>query len=128
MGTLIAVAAAKEYMPKLSLKAVNTGVSAASTLLENIEKALRGRYGAAFDASLFTPSTAQVMTSQRAKNLNERIANFAPVTRVRIFKRETVDGRDTFSAIVETPRRFFLWRIIVDANGKVVEMNLDEEE
>ncbi len=128
MGTLIAVAAAKEYVPKLSLKAVNTGVSADATMLGNIEKALHGRYGSAFDTSFFTAPGAQTITSQRAKNLNERIAKFAPVTRVRFCKRETLDGRDTISAIVETSRRLFLWHIIVDANGKIVEMNLDEEE
>jgi hypothetical protein len=68
------------------------------------------------------------MTSQRAKNLNERISKFAPVTRVKFFKREIVDDRDTISAVVETARKLFLWRVIIDANGKIIEMNLDEEE
>lgn len=128
MGTLIATAAAKHYVPKLSLKAVNTGISADQALIANIEKALRGRYDGTLDASLFTASAAQSMTSQRAKNLNERVSKFAPATRVKLFKRETIDDRDTVSVIVETARRIFLWRVIVDANGKIVEMNLDEEE
>jgi D-alanyl-D-alanine carboxypeptidase len=128
MGTLIATAAAKHYIPKLSLKAVNTGISVDAALAAIIEKALRGRYNGTFDASLFTTSAALSISSQRAKNLNERVSRFAPVSRVKLFKRETVDDRDTVSAIVETARRIFLWRIIVDANGKIVEMNLDEEE
>ena len=128
MGTLIATTAAKAYIPKLSLKAVNTVVSADPALLANLEKALRGRYDGRLDPSLFTTSTAQTLGSQRAKTLNERIAKFAPVVRVKFFKRESSDGRDTISSIVETAKRIFLWRVIVDANGKIVEMNLDEEE
>ncbi|MEO5860371.1 MAG: serine hydrolase domain-containing protein [Pyrinomonadaceae bacterium] len=128
MGTMIATAAAKHYIPQLSLKAVNTGISADQALLSNIEKALRGRYDSIFDAGLLTSAAARSMASQRAKNLNERIAKFAPITSVRFFKREAADGRDTFSAIVETARRIFLWRVVVDDNGKIAEMNLDEEE
>ncbi len=128
MGSLIATAVAKSYIPKLSLKAVNMGISADSQLFANIERALRGRYEGNVDASLFASTSASLMTSQRAKNLNERIAKLSPVTRVKFFKREMVEERDTISAIVETARRIFLWRVVVDANGKIVEMNLDEEE
>jgi len=128
MGSIIATTAAKQYVPKLSLKAVNTGISADPQLLANVENALRGRYNGSVDANLFTASTAQTMTSTRSKNLNERVARFAPVVRVKFFKRETIDGRDTISVLVETARRFFLWRVSVDANGKITEMNLDEEE
>lgn len=128
MGSLVAIAAAKQFVPKLSLKAVNTVVSGDSTLLWNIEKTIRGRYDGSLDATLFTPSAAQAVSSQRAKNLNERIKNFAPITRVRFVKREMIDERDTITAIVETARRIFLWRVVVDENGKIAEMNLDEEE
>ena len=128
MGSIIATAAAKEYIPNLSLKAVNTAVSADPALLANIGKALRGRYDGSVDTNLFTTSTAQTMTSQRAQSVNDRLKNFAPIARVKFVKRETVDGRDTISAIVETARKIFLWRVVVDENGKIVEMNLDEEE
>jgi hypothetical protein len=60
--------------------------------------------------------------------LNQRIGKFAPLTRVRSVKRETVDARDTITVIVETAKRIFLWRVVVDENGKIVEMILDEEE
>lgn len=128
MGTMIATASAKHYIPKLSLKAVNTGITADPLLLSNVEKALRGRYDGTLDATLFTSSAAQTMSSQRVKTLNERIAKFSPITRVRYVKRETVSERDTISAIVETSKRTFLWRVVVDENGKIVEMILDEEE
>ena len=128
MGSIVATAVAKEYVPKLSLKAVNTVLSADPGLLANIEKALRGRYDESVDANLFTVAAAQIMSSARSKNLNERLMKFAPITRVRFIKRQTVDGRDTISAIVETSRRLFLWRVIVDESGKIAEINLDEEE
>ena len=128
MGSIIATTAAKTYIPKLSLRAVNTVLSADPSLLANIDKALRGRYDESVDANLFTTAAAQLMSSARSKNLNERLMGFAPITRVRFIKRQTVDGRDTISAIVETSRRLFLWRVIVDESGKIAEINLDEEE
>jgi D-alanyl-D-alanine carboxypeptidase len=128
MGTLIATASAKHYIPKLSLRAVNTGISADPALLANIERTVRGRYDGMLDTTVLTSSFAQTVSSQRAKNLNERIAKFAPVTRVRFVKREMIDARDTLTVIVETTKRIFLWRVVVDENGKIAEMNLDEEE
>jgi CubicO group peptidase (beta-lactamase class C family) len=128
MGTLVATAAAKHYIPSLSLKAVNTVVSSHPSSLSNVEKALRGRYADGPDAGLFTTAAAQSLGSLRAKNLNGRLKTFAPVVLVKFVKRETVDGRDTLSAIVETARRIFLWRVTVDGNGMISEMNLDEEE
>jgi len=128
MGSLIAVAAAKQYIPKLSLKAVNTVVSGDPIVMRNVERVLRGRYEKTHDAELFTPSASRTLSSTRAKNLNERIAKFAPVTRVRFVKDETEDQRDTITAIVETAKRIFLWRVVVDRDGKITDMTLDEEE
>lgn len=128
MGTLIAIASAKHYVPKLSLKAINTVVSRDGMVFTNIDKALRDRFAKTHDATLFTSSASQSITSTRAKSLDERIAKFAPVSQVRFVKRETVDARDTITAIVETAKRIFLWRLVVDENGKITEMNLDEEE
>ena len=128
MGSLIAVAAAKHYVPKLSLRAVNTVVSADAGSFGNVEKALRGRYDGSVDATAFTESAARAAGSQRAKNLNERLKKFAPIARFRFVKLEKVEGRETISAIVDTPGRMFLWRVTVDENGKITEMNLDEEE
>ena len=128
MGTLIAIASAKHYVPKLSLRAVNTVVSGDATVLGSIETALRGRFARTHDTTLFTTSASQSLTSTRAKNLDERLAKFAPVARVRFVKRETVDARDTITAIVETAKRIFLWRVVVDENGKIIAMDLDEEE
>jgi CubicO group peptidase (beta-lactamase class C family) len=128
MGSIVATAVAKEYVPKLSLKAVNTVLSADPGLLANIEKALRGRYDESVDANLFTVAAAQIMSSARSMILNDRLMKFAPITRVWFIKRLTVDGRDTISSMVETSRRLFLWRVIVDESGKFAEINLDEEE
>lgn len=128
MGSLVAVAAAKHYIPKLSLKAINTVVSGDPIVMRNVERALRGRYEKTHDAELFTPSASRTLSSTRAKNLNERIAKFAPVTRVRFVKDETEDQRDTITAIVETAKRIFLWRVVVDRDGKITDMTLDEEE
>ena len=128
MGSIIATSAAKYYIPKLSLKAVNTVLSADPVLLGNIDKAVRGRYDGVLVSSMLSASAARALSSQRAKLLTERLKNFAPIARVKFVKRETIDERDTISAIVETSQRLFLWRVSVDATGKITEMNLDEEE
>jgi hypothetical protein len=62
------------------------------------------------------------------ETLNDRLKEYAPITRVKFFKQESADGRDAISAIVETSRRIFLWRVIVDENGQIAEMNIDEAE
>jgi CubicO group peptidase (beta-lactamase class C family) len=128
MGTLIATVAAKQYIPKLSLKAVNTAVSGDPSVMGSIERALRGRFEKTHDATLFTTTASQSLTSTRAKNLDERISKFAPITGVKFVKREKVDERDTITTIVETAKRIFLWRVVVDENGRITEMILDEEE
>ena len=129
MGTLIASDVAKQYIPKMSLKAVNTRVSVDDALAKKIDAAIRGRFDSSVDESIFTSSLSRSLGTQRAKNLSSRLKPYAPMKDApRVVKRESVDGRDTLSVIAETPRRIFLWRVVVDENGKIAELNLDEEE
>ena len=128
MGSLIATAAAKHYVPTLSLKAVKTGIPDDPSVFGSVEKALRARYGGSFETSLFSTTGAQLMSSPRSKNLDGRLRNYAPVSRVRFVKSESVDDRHSITVIVETPKRNFLWRVVVNEIGKIDEMSLEEEE
>jgi hypothetical protein len=112
----------------MSLKAVNTGGSVDNALAKTIEAAIRGRFDSSVDESIFTASLSRSLGMQRAKDLSSRLKNYAPMNTVRVVKRENVEGKDTLSVIAETPRRIFLWRVVVDANGKIAELSLDEEE
>ena len=128
MGTLIAFDVAKQYIPKMSLKAVNTRVSVDDALAKNIEAAIRGRFDSSVDESIFTASLSRSLGTQRSKNLSTRLKSYAPMSAARVVKRESVDGKDTLNVIAETQRRIFLWRVVVDESGKIAELSLDEEE
>ena len=128
MGTLIASDVAKQYIPKMSLKAVNTRVSVDDGLAGNLDAAIRGRFDSSVNENIFTSSLSRSLGTQRAKDLSSRLKNYAPMKAVRVVKRENVEGKDTLSVIAETQRKIFLWRVVVDQNGKIAELNLDEEE
>jgi CubicO group peptidase (beta-lactamase class C family) len=128
MGTLIALDVAKQYIPKMSLRAVNTRVSVDNALAKTIDAAIRGRFDSSVDENIFTSSLSRSLGTQRAKNLSSRLKIYGPMSATRVVKRESVDGKDTMSVIAETPRRIFLWRVVVDDSGKIAELNLDEEE
>ena len=128
MGTLIASDVAKQYIPQMSLKAIKTGLSVDNGLAKNVETAIRGRLEGSVEASVFTEALARQLNSQRSKNAAARLNAYAPLRAVHFAKRADVDGKDTLTVIADAKGKIFLWRVVVDANGKVAELNLDEEE
>lgn len=128
MGSLIAADVAKQYIPNMSLKAVTTRVSADPAVTEKLSAAIRGRFNGSIDDQLFTAQLARSLNAQRAKDLSARIRKFAPLISIEIVKRETVDGKDTITCIVNTSQRIFLWKVVTDESGKIAELSLDEEE
>lgn len=128
MGSLIATAAAKEYIPSISLRSINTAVSWDAATSERIDTALKNRYAGRDDASLYTASMTQSLGTTRSKLLGERLRTSTPIRNLKFVKKETIDGKETISAIVTTATKIFLWRVTLDADGKIAEMNLDEEE
>lgn len=128
MGSLLASDVAKQYIPALSLKAVNTIVTVDPLVAERVSAAIRGRYDGKVDDPLFTPTLARSLNSERAKTIAARLKYYAPVDSIRFVKREDVDGRSSISCIAETAKRIFLWRVAIDENGKIAELELDDEE
>jgi len=128
MGTLIALDVAKQYIPQMSLKAVKTGVSVDPALKKNIDTAVRGRFDVTVDDAVFTTALARSLGTERSKMNASRLKNYTPLNEVRVVKKETSDGKDTYTVIAETTRRLFLWRVVVDESGRIAELNLDEEE
>ena len=128
MGTLIALDVAKQYIPLMSLKAVKTGIPVDPALAKNIESAIRGRFDSTVDESIVTAVLARSLGTERSKTITARLQNYAPLSEVRVVKRENVDGRDTLSVIGRTAKKIFLWRVVIDESGKIAELNLDEEE
>lgn len=128
MGSLIASNVVKNYVPALSLKAVITGVSDDPALFANVSKAVRDRHSDIVDAALLTADLSRNLGSARSKIFAERLKKFGAVTNVKFASREKVDDKDTVTCIAESRDRIFLWRVTIDAAGKISEMSLDEEE
>lgn len=128
MGSLIASNVVKSYVPKLSLKAVNTGSPDDTAMFAAIQKAIRDRHRGMVDTMLFTADLSRTLVTERSKRFAERLKNFGAITSVKFASRENVDGKDTTIVVAENADRFFLWRVVTDGTGKISEMNLDEEE
>ena len=128
MGSLVAVAAAKSYIPSLSLSAVTGTVTISEVLAANLSAAIRDRYSGNVDDALYAASLTQSLNSQRSKIAAERLKQFAPAASIKFVKRESVDGKDTITAIAKTSKRMFLWRAVIDESGKIAELSLEEEE
>ena len=128
MGSLVAVAAAKYYIPSLSLNALTTAVTIDERARSAIESAIRNRFENKLDDQLFTADFARSLGTERARIAGDRLKTFAPIRAIRFVKNETSDGREAVSAIVETTKKIFLWRATLDENGKIAELTLDEEE
>ena len=95
---------------------------------QNIESAVHGRFDATVDEAVVTTALARSLGTERSKTIASRLKNYAPINEVRVIKRENTDGKDTLSVIAKTPRRIFLWRLVVDESGRIAELNLEEEE
>lgn len=128
MGSLIASNVVKFYVPKISLKAVNTGVVEDLPVFTSVQKAVRDRHIGTVDPSLFTAELSRSLGTERSKNIAERLKKFGAITEVKFVKREKVDDKDTVTVIAQRAQRSFLWKIVIDAVGKISEMTLDEEE
>ena len=128
MGSLVAVAAAKSYIPSLSLNALAATVTVDENLAANVSAAIRDRYSGNVNEALYAASLIQSLNSQRSKIAAERLKQYAPAASIKFVKRESVDGKDTITAIAKTSKRIFLWRAVIDESGKIAEVSLEEEE
>jgi len=128
MGSLLAVAAAKKYIPSLSLNAMAATVTVDEYVGGKLSTAIRDRYSGVVKEALFSISLIQNLNSQRSKIAAERLKQYAPVASIKFVKWDSVDGKDTITAIAKTSRRVFLWRAVIDESGKIAELSLDEEE
>ena len=80
------------------------------------------------DGPLMTKQLIQNLSTQRAKEANNRIASFGATRSVELVGIERTDGKDYYLYRAAAGRRLFLWRLAFDADLKISEMNLDDEE
>ena len=128
VGGLIAAGVAKHYIPSMSIKAMKVVASADAAPAQKVMSALTARLANKPDGTLMTAQLVQSLSTQRAKDVNDRIAAFGAAKKLELVGVEKSDGKDYYLYRVDAGRRLFLWRLTFDADGKISEMNLDEEE
>lgn len=128
MGSLIASNIVKIFVPALSLKAINTGIPDDPVIFASVSKAVSDRHIGVVDPILFSSDLSRALVTERSKNFAERLKKFGAITKIKFASREKIDGKDTITLTAENGVRFFLWRVVVNTDGKISEMSLDEEE
>jgi D-alanyl-D-alanine carboxypeptidase len=128
MGTLVAQAVARFYLPAISLKAIRPQPEPDAKIPALVASVLRGRLANRLDAELLTPELARALATDRAKAAAARVDAFGPVKTIVYAGGETDGAVKIYRYRVETPKRLFLWRFAVNEAGKISEMTLEEEE
>jgi D-alanyl-D-alanine carboxypeptidase len=128
MGSLIAAGIAKLYIPSMSLKAMKVAAGTDDLQTQKVLKALTARLANDPDKTLMTAQLIQSLSTQRAKDANSRVASFGPVKKLDLVGVERSNGKEYFSYRADAGKRLFLWRVVFDAEGRISEMPLDEEE
>ncbi len=127
-GSLIAARLAKFYIPSMSLKSMKVSPDAVPLLGGKILDVLRSRREGKFDPDLLSSDLIKSLATEESNREYLRIASFGkPKSAVMVDK--SVEGPKTsYSYRVESQRRIFLWRVVLDGEGKIAELSLVEEE
>ncbi|HQZ94683.1 MAG TPA: serine hydrolase domain-containing protein [Pyrinomonadaceae bacterium] len=128
VGGAIAAGVAKLYMPSISIRAMKLVANPDTVRARKVLDALVARLSNKPDGPLMTKQLIQNLSTQRAKEANNRIASFGATRSVELVGIERTDGKDYYLYRAAAGRRLFLWRLAFDADLKISEMNLDDEE
>ena len=124
----IARGIAKIYIPAISIKAMKEQTGAEAKLTEMFANALRERIENKFNAEFLTENLIRSLSTARAKANNQRIASFGAVKNFTFVGAEDLGNLKIYRYKTETAKRLFLWRFTVNADGKLTEMTLEDEE
>lgn len=125
---MIARGIAKIYIPAISLKAMKPQTDADTKLTQTFSDALRELTENKFNAELLTDNLIKSLSTNRAKANNQRIASFGAVKNLTFVGSEVSGNSKIYRYKAETAKRLFLWRFAVNADGKISEMTLEDEE
>jgi CubicO group peptidase (beta-lactamase class C family) len=128
MGTLLAQGVAKFYIPAISLKALKAQPEADAKISPMISSVLRERLENKFNTDLLTADLIKSLSTERAKTGNQRINSFGAIKNIVYVGADTSGATKIYRYKAETPKRIFLWRVGINAEGKISEMTLEEEE
>jgi CubicO group peptidase (beta-lactamase class C family) len=124
----IARGVAKIYLPDISLKAMKPQTEPDAKLTEMFAGVLRERMENRFNADLMSENLVRQLSTARAKANNARVASFGAVKNFALVGTENAGSARIYRYRAETSKRLFLWRFALDADGKLTEMTLEDEE
>jgi D-alanyl-D-alanine carboxypeptidase len=128
MGTLIARGVAKIYIPAISLKSMKAQPETDTKIAQTVSTALRELPENKFNPALLTDNLIRSLSTERAKTNNQRIASFGAIKTIVFVGSENIANAKVYRYKAETRKRIFLWRFVVNSDGKISEMTLEEEE
>jgi D-alanyl-D-alanine carboxypeptidase len=119
---------AKVYITDISLKAMKAQPDANAELTQKFANALRDRLENKFDQNLLTENLLRNLSTARAKANHERLKSFGAVKNFTFVGTENSGNSKIYRYRAETAKRLFLWRFTLNADGKLTEMTLEDEE
>ncbi len=128
LGSLIAHGIAKIYIPEISIKSMKAQPEPNAKISQVISTVLRESFDNKFNPNLMTDELIKTLSTDRAKSENQRIASFGAVKNLVFVGGDTDSDTKIYRYKAETPKRTFLWRFAVNAEGKISEMTLEDEE
>lgn len=128
VGGAIATGVAKLYIPAMSLRTMRPIADSSAARTANFQKALTSRLANSPDETVMSAALVRSVSTARAKDVNSRLAGHGAVKKIDLVGKETTDNRDRYLYRVDTGKRFHLWRAAFDAEGRLTEMTLEEEE
>jgi hypothetical protein len=128
MGSLIASSVAKVYFPQLSIKKIKNIFDPDPARTAQFLSALKKRLSNDSDQPQLAAALFRLVTSERAKAVNDRLVSYGSITQFTYVGDETVDSKKVYGFVAMSPMRATLWRFALDSDGKISEMTLEEEE
>lgn len=128
LGSSISSGIAKIYIPSISLKALTAKTESDAKITQMISTALNEVLQNKLNPELLTEDLIKSLSTERSKANNKRLSTFGKIGKIDLVEDESSDSKRIYLYRVETPKRFFLWRFVINDESKIAEMNLEEEE
>lgn len=128
LGNSFAQGIAKFYIPTLSLRFLNARKDSDPQITTAVTAALSGVLSDNPDSKLFTDGLFTELSSERSRKNFGRVSSFGKLKKIDLIEDEISEDKKIYKYRVETPKRILLWRFAVNAEGKIAEMRIEEEE
>ncbi len=128
LGGQIAARIAKFYIPAISLRRIPSKPEVSSVSSAKVLTILRSRAENNFDPALLSDELTKALSTERAKAAYRRVAAVGMPTNVVFVGSEGEGEKTVYRFVAETGKRLFLWRIALDGDGKISEMEVEEDE